>query len=543
VTSPAAAADPNVDFLAASAPVIYNLVPDKDGVVHIDRKLLGDRQLVQIYAEDLRDAVWKEVALPDLEPKLKDLLLTRNLDPAKTFAERKEISVLTTGQTLTLPDLLTSELETYDTFGSIFGLYLTLSANDTLAKFAWLLEWPKLKDEEKRAKYSEFACHELNFLLSRKDSDFFTKVVQRYLRNKKEKTFLDDYLFGADVRRYLEPWRFAQLNAVERALLASRLQAEGPGIARHLKELWELLPPQPDETDRLFETALLGRAMDGENDVSGAMDGAKANLWARQPGKISTFANEPQSAPAGAVASSLALRTRGDATTDRFANIADLKAEVEELAKVKKQLELSTAEAKERQSSDNSAAYFALNGTGSNTIWQLSNAEGLREKPRQPPTTAGSARPREWAENNYYHLPIEQQNAQLIPVNAFWRDFAAWMAAGAKAPFLSSNFTEAHRNFSEIMFALAVLDLPFEAGEAHDEDRRPVIHSDRPPALVLAVHKQIKPAAPAPGQTELLVSQNFYRQGDRYRQEATRSSISISPRSSSPAQSTARTSS
>jgi hypothetical protein len=33
------------------------------------------------------------------------------------------------------------------------------------------------------------------------------------------------------------------------------------------------------------------------------------------------------------------------------------------------------------------------------------------------------------------------------------------------------------------------------------------------------VDKQIKPAAPAPGQTELLVSQNFYRQGNRYRQE------------------------
>jgi hypothetical protein len=94
-------------------------------------------------------------------------------------------------------------------------------------------------------------------------------------------------------------------------------------------------------------------------------------------------------------------------------------------------------------------------------------------------------------------LPIEQQNAQLIPVNAFWRDFAAWMAAGAKAPFLSSNFTEAHRNFAEIMFALAVLDLPFEAAKHSTKTEGPAFTLTTA-GPVLAVHKQIKPAAPAP---------------------------------------------
>ena len=30
----------------------------------------------------------------------------------------------------------------------------------------------------------------------------------------------------------------------------------------------------------------------------------------------------------------------------------------------------------------------------------------------------------EWAENNYYRLPIEKHNANLITVNAFWNDYA-----------------------------------------------------------------------------------------------------------------------
>ena len=31
----------------------------------------------------------------------------------------------------------------------------------------------------------------------------------------------------------------------------------------------------------------------------------------------------------------------------------------------------------------------------------------------------------EWAENNYYHLTIDKQTADLVTVNAFWRDYAA----------------------------------------------------------------------------------------------------------------------
>ena len=66
----------------------------------------------------------------------------------------------------------------------------------------------------------------------------------------------------------------------------------------------------------------------------------------------------------------------------------------------------------------------------------------------------------EWAENNYWHLPIEQQGADLVTVNPFWRDYAAYRRQG---PFLSPNLAYASRNFTEMMFALSVLDLPFEA--------------------------------------------------------------------------------
>ena len=37
----------------------------------------------------------------------------------------------------------------------------------------------------------------------------------------------------------------------------------------------------------------------------------------------------------------------------------------------------------------------------------------------------------EWAENNYHHLTIDQQNTHLISVNAFWKDFAEHDPAAA----------------------------------------------------------------------------------------------------------------
>jgi hypothetical protein len=122
---------------------------------------------------------------------------------------------------------------------------------------------------------------------------------------------------------------------------------------------------------------------------------------------------------------------------------------------------------------------------------------------------------KEWAENNYYQLPIGQQNAELIPINAFWRDYAAW---DGKTAFVSAYVAEAARNFSEMMLALAVLDLPFESPK-HTTKTDGSQFTLTAAGPLIAFHKEIKPVVAAPGQTELLVSQNFFRADDRFREE------------------------
>ena len=487
----------NLDFLANVAPVLTDLVPDEKGIVRIDRAKLGDRTLVQVLAVDLSNADWREFPLPEAPVQVRDLRLTRSLDPSKSFAEKKRFSLLTTGQTLTFADRLSSELETYDTLASVFGLYRTLSENQTLATFAWVLDWTKLKDEEKRAKYSEFACHELNFFLSRKDPDFFAKVIRPYLANKKDKTFLDEYLLGADLRRYLEPWRFGQLNAAERALLTGRLDADAKNIARHLQERWELLPPKVEELDRLFETALRGRAMD---------EGERPAALVLTPATPTSFENR------GALGALAPPPPPGAPTLAEAAKPAFAPPEIpQHLAAKAKAPALQDADASKSARKENPVVAGIQFWADDETVKMRADGRAQAYYRKLGPT-------KEWAENNYYHLPIERQGADLIAVNAFWRDYAAWVADGAKAPFLSTNFAEAYGSFAEAMLALAVLDLPFDAPKHETKVEGPAF-TLKAGGPVIVVHKEVLPAAPAEGQAELLVSQNFYRHGERYQME------------------------
>lgn len=124
-------------------------------------------------------------------------------------------------------------------------------------------------------------------------------------------------------------------------------------------------------------------------------------------------------------------------------------------------------------------------------------------------------RTQEWAENNYYHLPIEEQLADLVAVNAFWRDYAEH---DLQQPFRSTNFAEASRNFTEMMLALSVLDLPFES-EAHATefaDAKMTLTAGSP---MIVFHEEIREASEIVEQTPILVSQNFFRRDDRYRVE------------------------
>ncbi len=120
----------------------------------------------------------------------------------------------------------------------------------------------------------------------------------------------------------------------------------------------------------------------------------------------------------------------------------------------------------------------------------------------------------EWMENNYYQLLPERQTADLVTTNRFWRDYANHDGGD----FLSPYFSESHRNFTEIMFALAVLDLPLKSPEQKQEyaDNQMTFTANSP---TIVLHQQVQPAMVERGNTTILVSENFFQKNDRFRFE------------------------
>lgn len=67
---------------------------------------------------------------------------------------------------------------------------------------------------------------------------------------------MDRFLLEEDLSADLQPWNHAQLNIVERILLARRIADDRARTARHVADLYALLPPNPDRFISLFETAV-----------------------------------------------------------------------------------------------------------------------------------------------------------------------------------------------------------------------------------------------------------------------------------------------
>lgn len=514
----------DLDFLAMGSAVLVNLAPDEEGVVQIKKEALAGYQQIHVVAVDPLNTTLRSLTLPEKEPLLADLRLNQGLDPQGHFTRRKLITIVPAGKVFELKDFATSKFEAYDSLEKVFGLYSTLNPSPQLAEFAFLLTWPKLKTEEKREYYSKFASHELSFFLSRKDPEFFRDVIQPYLANKRDKTFLDRYLIEDDLGVYLTPWKYGQLNIVERILLARRIEGERPKTARHVADLMALAPPDVDRFLRLFDTATqLGdlnangttdfgfgitdlRSLKSYSEVNGSIAGqpgaaAPAAPPAEQPADRPMSEEKEQlrrqmkqldDAKAGVKAKD------GRVATGRFRGGFGRDKERAEAKRADEDLDENANGAMDRLAEFD--AFFEQSGA---------LGGGVRQLYRTPEKTW------ELAENNYYRLTIDQQVAGLITANAFWKDFAAH---DPDQPFLSSNLAEASRNFPEMLLAMAVLDLPFQSPKHETKFDGPQMTLTAGGPMIV-FHEEIQPAGAPDGAAKVLVTQNFFRHGDRQRIE------------------------
>jgi hypothetical protein len=470
----------SIDFLGNDPVVMWNLRPDKNGKMSIKLDAFGDRQHIHVLVLDPVGATYRELSLPDRDTEVRDLRLLNALNPKEHFTEQDSVTLMKKGDKLEIPDILTARFETFDDLGAAYRYFLTLRDDPVLREFSFVVGWPKLEDTKKRELYSKYACHELSFFLAKKDPEFFKTVVVPHLVNKKDRTFMDDYLVGKDLSGYLETYEYARLNVPERILLARRAKDRINGIRMDLRDRISLRPPNLGRETGLFERALASFGMSGKRKQE--MDEAKNDAKDRIVDALQ-MANGAFSIPASAERRPKAMAERS-------------------LKKGKKEKAQELAESNYRIESDLEGV-DAFAGMGDDLL------PSLTEFFRKIEST------KEWAENNYYKLPIKAHTYGLIKENKFWLDFAKH---DGEAGFGSRHLGEAANSFHETMLALAVLDLPFEA-KKHKMDIDGAKMSFEATGRVIAFHREIKEAKMAVDRPPLLVSQSFFRNDDRYRME------------------------
>jgi hypothetical protein len=503
---------PNLDFLPEASYVAMNLRPDAEGRVVIDRTALHGERILYFVAEDLVSTAQRALVLAEGTFDPLDLRLEDGLDPAQHFALRKQITLYEQDKPFDIANVGSGRFQMYDSLSRVFQFYETLLPGQGLEEFRFLTRWARLSDQEKDDLYSKHACHELHFFLARKDPAFFERVIKPYLANKLDKTFFDDYLLGNDLAKYSQAWNYAQLNVVERILLSQRSDAERAATARELTQQLQLLPVDQDRWNRLFDMALLGQALEAAEAEQLAADKATGDAKRAAGGRRLGLARGAEKAKEkaedradlGEAAAPDGEMPQGGAMGGYGGGGEDLAFRGEMDAVSGAPAASAPAEPSRRFAEGRSAA-MGDNFSADESLRRESLGRDMLYRPAD--TT------REWAENNYYKLPIQEQAAGLVTINAFWADYARH-ASGA--PFRSTHFAEAARNRSEALLALALLDLPFESP---DHPMAMVEQAIRvtPQGPVILFHEQVEAATAADGKpASILVSQNYFRHGDRH---------------------------
>lgn len=498
----------SLDFLPVPAIVNANLVADEDGLIRFPVGDLARHQHLRVVAVDTLNTAIRTLNTAAAPATRVDLRLAESFDPEQHLDQVKEFRLLSKGETVESDANASLQMEVIDSLPRAYQLLRTLNRSTALAEFEFVTRWPRLKAEEKRSLYSRFACHELSFFIAKKDKAFFREVVHPYLANKLHKTFMDHYLLQNDLTAYLDPWEYARLNTAEKILLADRIVTEAPHMRRYISDAADLIPVNVTRNTLVFDTAFGSNAlqamegkgkainlfsqrvsgMAGDTSVNGGLagDGFMANGFGggfgggggsgvSSRGRVRRSVTEPHSAEKESLLSELADLEAEAPISDSLKRVRQLREETRELPAyqmIEKQKQL----------------YRAM-------------------KPTQ-----------EWVENNYYKLPVERQLAGLVGINDFWRDFAQ---RDPDEPFVSRNLLTATSNLTEMLLALAVSDLPFDAAEHANSLEDGVARFTAGSSMIVAVD-EIRKAEVADEGSSILVSQNFYKLNDRYRQVGNR---------------------
>jgi len=461
----------NQTFLPTASISMLNLKPDAGGRVVVPLEKLKGKSFLRVVAVDSHSITTDSIALAGRG--FDAVSQTHSTEASdKVVTEKREIHRVTPNVEC---EITGKQWEAFATVEKLCRLYSTIAENHLFDEFRFIANWHEQGTAEKARLYTRYACHELNFFLYKKDPQFFADVVKPFIANKYDKTFMDRYLLGDDLTEYCKLWRFEELNLVEKILLAEKVEVQQDVVRRLLSEQFALLQINDQKYNELFDTALQQSVLD---------------VGAGEPMK----AYKPQTDYSQVPAPAKVSEDEEDEDLGDLDDLDDLDGQDDDFG------------------DDLGSDDEATKSVSETTDKERRTAVRQFYRPLEPTKS--------WVENTYY----QDLGEKTFYANRFWLDFLN--SFENKQPFISKHIldlflfekSDERRKedmFTELMFAAAVLDLPFEQKEISMKDAG----SDRFfrsefPAIIF--EKRFMETEEKLSDSKVVVNRDLFRVDDRF---------------------------
>eukprot|EP01084_Bolivina_argentea_P302194 521583_1 len=291
--------DISLEFLQHPSTILFNIIPDKNGYIYIDKTLINStHKIMHIIVADEYHSKCKSFSMyksitdvineiktqqtheekkSDLEGNMnqyKDIRqkisknAVNNIDKLTLKQENRYIILLHRDEEHIVYNFKCAEIETYASIKHMYSLLTALSKENSnhlkldalLKKWSFISEWNKFSSSQKLTNYGEHFCHELNLFLFIKDKPFFNQIVKPLIQSKLHKDMMDYFLLNdiENLQKYSQPHLFDKLNPLEIILLTStKLDPDlKEKTLNYFLKTQETLKERPQKMDKLFRTAL-----------------------------------------------------------------------------------------------------------------------------------------------------------------------------------------------------------------------------------------------------------------------------------------------
>ncbi|KAI9028235.1 hypothetical protein CLU79DRAFT_738363 [Phycomyces nitens] len=517
---------------------ILCLEPNNNGDIVIDRTLLGNGNILQLAVLSGEQVVTKEMVLDNGSAQLHLKNRCQTIDESnseKAFVREKSVS------TLCPTDIVGAlqgdqaacvsmelgggqqEFEVVDSFEKLFDIFKTLSnpsINEKLNNFEFLLTWPSFSLKKKLDLHNSYSCHELNLWLKHKDTQFFEQHIKPFIKSKIHKSFMDSYLVDDSLHEYAESlYLYNRLNIVEKALLAKRVPDHLDSILRYFED--KCTPVNELFEDKVFDTVMSSNAL---NQQKGFQPEQQAMFRGLAQGQAQLQAQAQAQAQAQYCYPSAAFGFAGGAPS--MACKSSLQ-----------QIEETTVQAEDESDDDCGYDLFGNSEIQDRTEVVetcvsdavdniMDEDDDMEEDEDQKKQDEDALRARsasqqvkvpysfvkptnEWKEKGYY----KALSTFGMSSNQFWIDYIKSKRPG----FLSRNFFMTTNNFTEIMVALSVLDLPYAIDSQwkykSDSNSGSLVITSATPCIVF--HRTLKTTeSTAPVNPTILLGQGLFSKLD-----------------------------